>query len=62
MKSNVSPNYLLFTNGILDMDLSKKETSILNDRKVQGGIFDEINLVYGFGLIINFILYVLVIS
>lgn len=59
-KSNNPPMYSGYTNDILGMDVFKKDKGLSKKKRIYGGIFDEINLVYGICLIINFLGYVLV--
>lgn len=61
-KSNNLPVYSVYTNDIIGMELLKREKSFSKKRRIYGGILDEINLVYGSCLVINFIGYIFTMS
>jgi hypothetical protein len=59
-RANNPPKHLTCTNDILGIGLLKKEMAISRDKRIYGGAFDEMNLVYLSCLTINFIGYIMV--
>jgi MFS family permease len=59
-RANNPPKHLNCTNDILGIGLLKKDMAISRDKRIYGGAFDEMNLVYLSCLTINFIGYMLV--
>lgn len=59
-RANNPPKHLNCANDILGIGLLKKEMVISKDKRIYGGAFDEMNLVYLSCLTINFIGYMLV--
>lgn len=58
--SNNPPKDLNYTNDIQGIDILREKRNILQDKRIYGGVLDEINIVYLSWLMINFVGYVLV--